>query len=149
MHSCFEKSNLNADTVCSGNGMCVDMNKCECYPGYIGDQCQNFTCLGIAEVDPKACSGHGQCKQPDTCVCDPEYIGAECQTKNGEMADEVYYYEEVRNPTTGAVEEKLRTTNAGKYFLKGESIQKVVGSDKHLHILTNKVFIFLFLQNYR
>jgi len=49
---------------CSGNGWCVNDDKCECYNGYYGNNCQfTFDC---SEFDD--CSGNGFCNN-GTCSC--------------------------------------------------------------------------------
>jgi len=51
--------------VCSGNGWCVNDEKCECYDGYYGNNCQ------FAEDCSKLndCTVNGVCNSDGTCSC--------------------------------------------------------------------------------
>jgi len=79
---CDGYTNAEPDKVCSGRGVCVDLNKCECKDGFVGANCQDWTCYGRDYRHPDVCFGNGECVGPDTCECGPGYGGNECQTPN-------------------------------------------------------------------
>ena len=62
---------------CNGNGFCnMKLFKCDCYPGWTGDDCSVLDCPG----DPE-CSSHGGCSNtnPRTCNCEPQWTGEACE----------------------------------------------------------------------
>ncbi|EAS04337.2 EGF-like domain protein (macronuclear) [Tetrahymena thermophila SB210] len=76
---------------CSQNGLCIN-GKCECYPGYSGDYCQNINCV---ENNLFGCQ---QCSQDGSNICLKCYQGLylsinkqeclqDCQT--GQFVDQV------------------------------------------------------------
>mmetsp|Transcript_25841 Transcript_25841/g.65146 ORF Transcript_25841/g.65146 Transcript_25841/m.65146 type:complete len:1322 (+) Transcript_25841:220-4185(+) len=93
--ACADKDRCNMRGVC-GNG-----GRCECYPGYSGDSCQqscpnecshNGHCMsgqcmcfeGFKGIDCAArscCNGHGSCDQPGVCVCEAGYSGENCENR--------------------------------------------------------------------
>ena len=44
--TCFGIAKTN-NLVCSGHGSCIEMNKCACSNGWIGDQCQQLTSINV------------------------------------------------------------------------------------------------------
>lgn len=71
--TCFGKSHLEVG-ICSGNGMCLEKEKCSCFKGFYGDQCQlKFDCSALQD-----CSNHGICKQLEKCECFDFADGPDC-----------------------------------------------------------------------
>lgn len=60
---------------CSGHGICVATNTCNCDAGWAGPACQTPTCMAVGD-----CTGHGTCVAPDTCQCDPHWLAPDCST---------------------------------------------------------------------
>ncbi|KAL9644033.1 hypothetical protein ABK040_005501 [Willaertia magna] len=81
---CYGYDEFDAN-VCSGNGLCVGQNQCQCDILYGGDQCEiplinNGTCYDIPALSPLVCSGKGTCNTTtQTCECKPHYYGPQCQ----------------------------------------------------------------------
>ena len=73
---CNTKSQFE-NNVCNNNGYCIN-NKCQCYYGYEGANCENIICYKISSKD-KICSGKGFCLSPDFCQCFKNYYGEICQ----------------------------------------------------------------------
>lgn len=49
-------------SVCSSRGKCMSENKCSCFIGYYGDNCEkSYICGGKSNDDPKVCWGFGNC----------------------------------------------------------------------------------------
>ena len=70
---CFSKSHLDID-ACSFNGFCVDNEKCECFDGYYGENCNlTFSCPLLSN-----CSGNGYCTQFGNCSCSYHATGPDC-----------------------------------------------------------------------
>lgn len=88
------------DTPCSGNGICgVDPDdsrqaRCECQPGYLGQDCSSKCPVGINDNGAAAdCSGHGECilatktnAQWAQCLCQKGYTGNACDAAVGQMS---------------------------------------------------------------
>lgn len=56
--------------VCSNHGTCINPDSCSCTTGWIGDECQYYTCNGIAYNSGSVCNnGRGTCSAVDTCNC--------------------------------------------------------------------------------
>jgi len=81
MNSCISCFGINSGStdVCSGHGMCIGPNNCQCYSGYIGYECQLSICYGVNQTASNICSGHGMCIGPNNCQCYSGYTGYECQ----------------------------------------------------------------------
>ena len=62
---------------CSYNGYCIN-GTCNCYPGFVGNDCSGKVCPGSEFVPQKICSGHGSCGRNVTCVCDVGWTGFDC-----------------------------------------------------------------------
>ena len=58
---------------CSGRGVCVRPDTCECRSGWTGSRCSQFSC---AEV--YGCQGKGECVGPNTCSCDDGWLPPDC-----------------------------------------------------------------------
>ena len=90
---CYNISSFD-QLVCSGNGICIDIDTCHCADGYYGEMCQSFNqsdlcnktreviCYEISSFDPDVCSGNGICIDIDTCHCADGYYGEMCQFLN-------------------------------------------------------------------
>lgn len=65
--------------TCSGRGVCVDQDLCDCAPGYSGANCETRLCYGTLATSPSACSGAGTCVRGNLCDCASGYSGNECQ----------------------------------------------------------------------
>jgi hypothetical protein len=78
--TCFGKSPPD-ESICSGNGLCVEENKCSCMFGTSGNECQfqNFKCFGLFSNNSNVCSGNGICANNDYCVCKTSYGGLNCE----------------------------------------------------------------------
>jgi hypothetical protein len=64
---------------CSGNGYCLN-NKCECFYGYFGNNCEETTCNNINSVNESSvCSRHGKCNKFNECDCYYGYYGRDCE----------------------------------------------------------------------
>jgi hypothetical protein len=70
--------NQNDISVCSGNGNCLN-NKCECFFGYFGNNCELTTCYDIEINDETVCSGNGICTNLNKCLCNKKYSGDNCE----------------------------------------------------------------------
>jgi hypothetical protein len=80
--TCFGKLSTDS-TICSGRGICVNLNKCSCTNFAYGDQCENvspFKCFGLNATDPNVCSGNGNCVYEDVCTCNSLFSGLACDT---------------------------------------------------------------------
>jgi len=66
--------------VCTGHGVCAARDDCQCFGGYFGHVCDDFSCDGISwkSNNTLLCSGHGQCLQPNVCQCDTQFAGLYC-----------------------------------------------------------------------
>jgi len=81
VYRCDQETSLSPN-ACSSNGKCVLDGRCECKPGYLGDQCNIESCNGLPATHKHVCFGRGDCVAPDTCNCtDPMYSGQFCQEK--------------------------------------------------------------------
>jgi hypothetical protein len=83
--NCFQKASANTicygynttdPSVCSGNGICISTDDCQCKEGYKGYTCNLFSCFGTQNDDIKVCSGNGICSSIgkintniDSCKC--------------------------------------------------------------------------------
>ncbi|EFC49939.1 predicted protein [Naegleria gruberi] len=80
-------------SVCSGNGDCIASNNCSCRDGFVGERCEQFTCLNSTLNNTESnnsvlipCSGHGECvKANNTCNCYSDVLygfwaGANCDS---------------------------------------------------------------------
>ena len=79
---CDGYTNADPDKVCSGRGVCVGYNKCECQDGFFGENCEAWKCFGYFYMHPDVCSGQGECVGPDMCICRSNYGGDACSTPN-------------------------------------------------------------------
>ncbi len=69
-HTCFNISRTDHQNVCSGHGLCVDMDTCSCETGYFGADCSIVEeCYGVLSNDDSVCSGNGICSSNDNCTC--------------------------------------------------------------------------------
>jgi len=76
--TCHGTVHYNPD-VCSGHGFCLMEDRCICYEGYTGYQCQKeINCHDIKKSDKNVCSGHGECTEYGICKCNEAYRGLEC-----------------------------------------------------------------------
>ena len=57
----------------TGNGICVDYEKCQCNDNWIGLSCETPTCY-----DVNNCSLNGLCVSPDKCECFEQFDGENC-----------------------------------------------------------------------
>ncbi|CAG8971149.1 hypothetical protein HYALB_00010124 [Hymenoscyphus albidus] len=91
LESAFQALNLSVNTAydpaftskdlitpicddCNSSGFCAETattNSCECFAGFAGDCCENFTCIDN-------CSGHGVCVGANECECQPGWGGLHC-----------------------------------------------------------------------
>ena len=70
---CFNKSYLDLD-VCSSNGMCMNSEKCVCFDGYYGPQCEfSYDCSNLNN-----CSINGICAKDGVCQCSSHAHGDDC-----------------------------------------------------------------------
>ncbi|KAL9644170.1 hypothetical protein ABK040_005634 [Willaertia magna] len=77
-YQCFGKNSTDFSKVCSGRGICLTENVCQCFSPYSGDDC-SVACFGKSKDDSTVCSGHGQCIGLDKCQCNQGYFGEKCQ----------------------------------------------------------------------
>jgi hypothetical protein len=68
-------TNCGGVNNCSGHGVCVATNTCNCDAGWTGADCATAVCAGVNN-----CSAHGTCIAPNTCQCDHQWIGTDCST---------------------------------------------------------------------
>ena len=40
--TCYDVVYRDYQNVCSGHGLCIGYNICECHPGYYGDNCDSL-----------------------------------------------------------------------------------------------------------
>ena len=57
----------------TGNGICVDYEKCQCNDNWIGLSCETPTCY-----DVNNCSLNGLCVSPNKCECFEQFDGENC-----------------------------------------------------------------------
>ncbi len=76
-HTCDRISNKNS-TVCSGNGLCVATDTCQCHNGYGGVFCSLNNCFGVLSNESSVCSGHGACMAQSKCDCKSGFGGNDC-----------------------------------------------------------------------
>ena len=73
------------------HGECID-NKCICFKGFVGRDCDTRTCGGEVVLDPETvdvserftkpfCSGHGVCSVDHRCECDMGFTGEICELR--------------------------------------------------------------------
>ncbi len=60
----------------TGNGICVDYEKCQCNNSWIGSSCETPTCY-----DVNNCSLNGLCVFPNKCECFEQFDGENCTEK--------------------------------------------------------------------
>ncbi|EFC35926.1 predicted protein, partial [Naegleria gruberi] len=65
--------------VCSGNGICEEMDMCYCKTGYAGINCEVPICGGKRADVASVCSGIGSCLSPNNCSCPNGYNGTNCE----------------------------------------------------------------------
>ena len=58
---------------CSGHGVCVPPNTCECQRGWTGQECNQFTCAEYSN-----CQNVGVCVGPNMCDCDDGRMAPDC-----------------------------------------------------------------------
>ncbi|XP_033126265.1 teneurin-3-like [Anneissia japonica] len=58
---------------CSGNGICVDIDVCDCYDQWKSATCDTLSCHSV-----DGCSGHGTCISFDICMCNVGWTGESC-----------------------------------------------------------------------
>lgn len=70
-------------TVCSGHGVCVRFNSCNCSVEWGGEQCAIPRCDGFLKTDKdRVCFGHGTCKKDHKCYCAPAFLPPSCRDFN-------------------------------------------------------------------
>jgi Notch-like protein len=80
--SCFGIDAADA-TVCSGNGVCIDVDTCTCDPGWTGVECET----NIDDCSPNPCMNGGTCSDgvdQYTCTCPGGYAGTNCEVKDSD-----------------------------------------------------------------
>ena len=63
----------SASNDCSGHGICIADETCECEPGWLPADCAAFTCADLAD-----CNGNGTCVGPNECACFEPYGSPSC-----------------------------------------------------------------------
>ena len=78
------KSEMPCDEVanCTGHGLCVRPNTCECDSGWAGSDCSQFSCVDFGD-----CQNRGVCVGPNVCDCAngwmaPDCVRASCNDRN-------------------------------------------------------------------
>lgn len=72
--------NSTDPNVCSGSGICVDVDTCECKSHVLNKDCSLFSCFGILKNETSlVCSGRGQCVSWNQCQCSDGYYGTNCE----------------------------------------------------------------------
>ncbi|EFC37892.1 predicted protein [Naegleria gruberi] len=85
------------NSVCSGNGQCVD-GSCICNnQTFTGPNCSSITCFGKVPSDLMVCSGNGQCVTANNCSCLSGYVGNECQANLNPFSIELLRNETISN----------------------------------------------------
>ncbi|KXJ92896.1 hypothetical protein Micbo1qcDRAFT_232571 [Microdochium bolleyi] len=64
----------NKSGFCVGGGRGAGAPGCECFAGFVGSKCQDFTCVDN-------CSGHGTCVGANQCECEAGWGGLHCAFK--------------------------------------------------------------------
>ncbi|KAF0978872.1 hypothetical protein FDP41_001942 [Naegleria fowleri] len=74
---CWNKTSVQGfgdyGRACFGRGNCTSPNTCSCNQGFLGQECESFSCFGIHYLDPFVCRGHGSCVDVNNCTCLPNY----------------------------------------------------------------------------
>ena len=83
MYSCGNFSANDIDRVCSGHGICVSNNSCECDNCHEGPICEDYECKNIIWNNfTYVCNnGNGNCTSCDSCECfeGNNYYGMFCE----------------------------------------------------------------------
>ena len=71
----LNKADFSCEGVnsCSGHGLCVATNVCQCEPEWDGLSCSNHSCSQVHN-----CFGRGDCIGLDTCSCNNGWTGRDC-----------------------------------------------------------------------
>src|SRR6218665_2964441 len=71
----LDKSEYSCNTVsgCSGHGICVFPEVCQCDLGWDESDCSQPSCAQVYN-----CLGRGECVGPNTCRCNEGYVNADC-----------------------------------------------------------------------
>jgi hypothetical protein len=88
--TCYGKLS-NSGSICSGNGICTQMDVCSCGYGFTGIECQFTSCFGKNSSDPKVCSGNGNCTIQDICSCKNGFNGKECEIDKNNLKTTMAY----------------------------------------------------------
>eukprot|EP01080_Neovahlkampfia_damariscottae_P005553 gene5553-9371_t len=75
---CFGK-NVSDSLICSGRGVCIEHDFCQCENGYFGMECEIANCYGKNSTDSTVCSANGKCTHNNYCSCNVGYDGNECE----------------------------------------------------------------------
>ena len=69
------KNEMPCDEVanCSGHGVCVRPNTCDCQSGWTGTECSQFTCVDVGN-----CQDRGVCVGPNVCDCESGWVAPDC-----------------------------------------------------------------------
>ncbi|EFC45836.1 predicted protein [Naegleria gruberi] len=76
--SCFGTHAENSQS-CSGNGICIDADVCQCDKNHVGFDCSIPKCFNISATDSNVCTSKGKCTNVDTCQCNSGYVGNSCE----------------------------------------------------------------------
>ena len=71
----LSKSEFSCEGVnsCSGHGLCIAPDVCQCSSGWEGSSCSNYSCSRVYN-----CLGRGDCVGPDKCLCKNGWTGQDC-----------------------------------------------------------------------
>nr|CAG4716015.1 unnamed protein product [Naegleria fowleri] len=78
--TCFGLAASNQN-VCSGKGVCISTDWCQCDSGYYGNACQIASCFGVLATNATVCSSRGSCTSLNQCSCQSGFTRSNCQTK--------------------------------------------------------------------
>ena len=71
---------MRCKSDCSGNGQCLEPNKCTCDEGFYGRDCdlRSGTCRNDAN---QTCANGGTCLRDNRCLCRNGYEGEFCEQR--------------------------------------------------------------------
>ena len=120
----------NDNTTCNGKGIVDDNGKCECLPGYVGNNCQ---------YDDSICNYHGKAQNDGSCICKGKNRTSNCSCQNDtsysiNFGDDCY----TSLLTTLDINNNLIISPGAKYYMKLNS-KNISGKTAIDNIVISKI----------